>query len=87
MQKYTNRIILAINFNKIQEINPIKAPKAGFMAFCMLFWCRYSPINAQAKGHSINPTGQANNHITIPIIHHQFHRLDHQNLLVQSMGR
>ena len=79
--------MLAINFNKIQEINQTNAPKAGFMDFCMLFWCKYSPINAHANGHKINQTGQANNHIIIPIIHHQFHHLDHQNFFVHNIGR
>ena len=74
VQKYIVRIILAISFNSTQETNPIKAQNAGFIDFCKSFWCRYSPNKAQANGHRINPAGQANNHIIIHMIHHQFHR-------------
>ena len=80
-------MILAISFNNTQETNPIKAQNAGFIDFFKLFWCRYSPIRAHANGHRINPTGHANNHIIIHMIHPQFHRLDHPNFLVHSMGR
>ena len=79
--------MLAINFNKTQDTNPINAQKAGFIDLFMLFWCRYSHIKAQANGHIINPKAQANIHIIIHMIHHQFHRLVHQNFFVHRIGK
>ena len=79
--------MLAINFNKTQDTNPINVQKAGFIDLFILFWCRYSHIKAHANGHRMSPTGQANNHIIIHTIHHQFHRLDHQNFFVHNTGK
>ncbi|MBQ5945455.1 hypothetical protein IJL65_03550 [bacterium] len=79
--------MLAITFNKVHDKNHINAPNAGLTDFCKLFWCRNSPINAQANGHKISPNGQANNQMTIQTIHPQFHHLDHQNFLVHNIGR
>ena len=79
--------MLAINFNKTQDANQIKAPKAGFMDFSILFWCKYSHINAHANGQRTSHIGQANNQIIIHIIHHLFPRLDHQNFFVHNIGR
>lgn len=81
------RITLAISFNNIQDTNQTNAPNAGFIDFCISFWCKYSQIKAPANGHNINPAGQANSHIIIPIIHHRFHRLDHPNFLVHNIGK
>ena len=79
--------MLAINFNKTQDTNQRNAPNAGLIDFSISVWCKYSQIKAQANGQSIKPTGQANNHTTIHIIHHQFHHLDHQNFLVHNIGK
>lgn len=87
MQKYISRIILIITFNIIQDINPIKAQKAGLIAFVILFLCKYSHINAHANGHKINHIGPKNIQIIIQMIHHRFHNLVHQNFLVHKMGR
>ena len=79
--------MLAINFNKTPDRNQINAQNAGLIDFFILFLCKNSPINAHANGHKINQMGHANSHITIHTIHHQFHRLDHQNFLVHTIGR
>jgi hypothetical protein len=80
-------MILVIIFSNVHDKNHINAPKAGLIDFCILFWRKNSPTNAQANGHKINHTGQANNQIIIHMMHHRFHRLDHQNFLVHSIGR
>jgi len=87
MQKYTNKIILAINFNNVHDKNHKNAQNAGLIDLCILFWWKYSPTNAHMNGHRINQIGQANNHIIIHIIHHLFHRLDHQNFFVHNIGK
>ena len=87
MQKYMSNMILTTSFSKIQEINHIKAQKAGLIEDFALFLCKYSPINAPANGHRINQTGHANIHIIIHIIHHRFPRLVHQNFLVHNIGK
>ena len=46
MQKYMSNMILTTSFSKIQEINHIKAQKAGLIEDFALFLCKYSPINA-----------------------------------------
>ena len=71
----------------IHDKNHIKAQNAGLMDFCILFWCKNSQINAHQNGHKINPKGHENIQTIIHIIHHRFHRLVHQNFLVQSIGR
>ena len=71
--------MLAINFNITHDKNHTKAPNAGLIDFWILLLCKYSPTKAHANGQRINPTGPANNHITIHITHHQFHHLDPPN--------
>jgi hypothetical protein len=68
-------------------MNHKNAQNAGLMAFSILFLCKDSPIKAHPKGHKISPKGQKNIHIIIQIMHHRFHRLVHQNLLVHNIGR
>jgi len=79
--------MLAITFNKVHDKNQINAPNAGLIDFCKLFWRKNSPTKAHANGHRISPIGQANNQIIIHTIHHQFHRLDHQNFFVHNIGK
>lgn len=79
--------MLAISFNKTQDTNPIKAQNAGLIEFFISLLCKYSHINAHANGPKTRPIGQANSQITIHTIHHRFHRLDHQNFFVHSIGK
>ena len=79
--------MLITNFSNIDEPNHTKAQNAGLIDASMLLLCKYSQINAHANGHKTNPIGQKKTQITIHIIHHRFHRLDHQNFLVHIIGK
>lgn len=79
--------MLTATFNIVQDKNQINAQRAGLIHFCSDFLCRYSHIRAHKKGQNINHKGHRNNPTIIHIIHHRFHHLDHQNFLVQKMGR
>ena len=75
------------NFNKVHHKNPINAQNAGLIDLCRFFFCKYSQIRAHKKGQNIIQRIPKNNHKIIHIIHHRFHRFDHQNFLVPSIGR
>jgi len=79
--------MLTTNFIKTPDANQTNAQKAGLIDVWILFLCKNSPIKAHQNGHITIPTGQKNIQINIHIIHHQFHRLVHQNFLVHNIGK
>ena len=79
--------MLVINFSRTHDTNHINAQNAGLIEVSMLFLCKYSHIKAHANGQSINQIGHIKIQTTIHIIHHQFHRLVHQNFWVHNIGR
>ncbi len=76
-----------MSFRIVPDKNPIKAQKAGLKHLSHFFLCIYSPTSAPTKGHHINHIGQKKSHIIIPIMHHRFPYLDHQNFLVPKIGK
>ena len=87
MHTYINKIMLTATFSIVHDKNQIKAQKAGLIHFCRDFLCIYSHISAHINGQSISHRGHINNQIIIHIIQPKFHRLDHQNFLVQRIGK
>ena len=79
--------MLTATFNIVQDINPIKAQNAGLIHFLNDFLCKYSHIRAHKKGQNINHRGHKNSQKIIHIMHPIFPRFDHQNFLVQKIGR
>lgn len=79
--------MLIMTFSKTPDTNHKKAQKAGLIDVWILFLCKYSHIKAHQNGHKINPIGQTNIPTIIHIMHHRFHRLDHQNFLVHNIGK
>ena len=79
--------MLTIVFSMVHDKNQIKAQNAGLIQFFKEFICMYSHISAHKKGQNINHIGQTNIQIIIHIIHPIFPRLNHQNFLVQRIGR
>jgi hypothetical protein len=87
MQRYINKIMLTATFSIVHDKNQTKAQKAGLIHFLNDFLCKYSHMRAHKNGQSINHKGHTNSHTIIHIIHHMFPRLDHQNFLVQKIGK
>ena len=87
MPKYIDNIILTTNFSNTHDINHINAPKAGLIDLLTSLLWRTSHNKAHQKGPIINQAGHQKIQITVHIMHHQFHHLDHHSFLVHNMGR
>ena len=79
--------MLTTVFRIVHDKNQTKAQNAGLIHLCREFLCRYSHMSAHKKGQNISHIGQTNIQIIIHITHPIFPRLDHQNFLVQRIGR